>query len=35
VLKHMAQPWLKAGAAHMESNNASIAARSFISLPVR
>jgi len=35
VLKHIAQPWLKAGAAHMESNKPSIATRSFISLPAR
>ena len=35
VLKHIAQPWLNAGAAHAESINARMAARSFISLPAR
>jgi hypothetical protein len=35
VLKHIAQPWLNAGATHTESIKTRMAARSFISLPGR
>src|SRR2546422_5771586 len=35
VLKHIAQPWLNAGAAHAETIKTSMAVRSFISLPAQ